>query len=254
MKNVILITLFATLLLTSCRLDKNSALDHKGNVVTTQFTKEITLPENLCGLITIDMIMAHFEVQKNELDLEDDFSQCGYSWKKANFEELREQQINTVFSITQNGSEISSEEDDKFNTTMSDVIISESPYNTIQVGNFEKHDNLQEAVNRFTMLHRVPTKEEMNRLYNEMKKQIAKEHLNNEAIDTDRVLALGVPKNMKFEKIDGIGDQAFYDYLDKSLDVRYGKISFKVYIDSEKDIDTNIKIAKELAEAVWEKL
>ncbi len=254
MKNAILITLFAILLLSSCRRDLNRAVDLNGHSTTTQYTLDKTLPENLCGLITVEMIMDNFDVQKLDLDLEDDYSKCGYSWKKNNFEQLRDQQIEAVFDYAKRESGLTSKKG--ADTELSKVVNIESPYNTVQVGNFKKYKNLQEAVDQFTKYHQVPDKEEMNRLYNEMKKQIAKENAKNglDANEIEEKLKFTYAKTLDFQTIDGVGDQAFYDYLDKSLDVRYGIISFKVYLDSEKDFETSIEIAKDLANAVWDKL
>lgn len=254
MKIKILVTLFGILLLFSCRRDVNSAVDLNGNVTTTKYTLDITLPNNLCGLISVDMIISHFDVQRIDLDLEDDYSKCGYSWKKPNFDELRERQINTVFEYAKKESRMSSDNEGDSSSTLSDAIKTESPYNTIQVGNFKKYQSLQDAVDRFTMFHRVPTDEEVNRLHEEMKKQIDKENKNIGTLKAENNFTIGISRKLKFKTIDGVGDQAFYDYLDRSLDVRYGLISFKVYLDSEKDLETNIEIAKELADAIWEKL
>lgn len=253
MKNVILITLFATLLLYSCRRDINNAVFQKDAVETSQFTKEVILPDDPCKLITVDMVTAYFNVQQLGLDFEDNYSKCGYSWKKSNFEELRELQINAIFNYAKKESESTSTEDNS-NEMLSDAIEIVSPYNTVQVGNFIRYKSLQDAIDRFTLLHKVPTKEEMDRLRREMKKQVSKENLKEEALDIDIYSALKLSKNLKFKKIDGVGDQAYYDFFDKSLDVRYGIISFKLYIDSEKELETNIEIAKELADIIWKKL
>lgn len=254
MKNAILITLFAMLLLCSCRRDLDHAVDKNGHTITTKYAVDKELPENLCGLITVEMITAKFDVQKLDLDLEDDYSKCGYSWKKDDFEKLRNQQIDAVFEYAKQESGLTSEKENS--TRLTKAISIESPYNTIQVGDFKKYKNLQEAVDQFTKYHQVPDKEEMNRLYNEMKKQIVKENTENSlnSDDIQEKLEFTSARTLDFKTIDGIGDQAFYDYLDKSLDVRYGIISFKIYLDSEKEFEAGIEIAKELANAVWDKL
>lgn len=242
MKSTILITLLSLLLLFSCRREINKSKAESGNGKFYKNTAEIELPENMCGLISVEEITSHFEVQKVDLDVEDDNSKCGYSWKKSNFEKLREQQIKTIYNFAKDESGLKLDEERISNTTLSDIVESKSPYNTVQVGDFTKYNNLPKAIDYFTRIHKTPTKEEIKRL----KRKIEKEHPNGKVFEINR--------KMKFKKITGIGDQAYYNYSDMSLDIRFGILSFRIYIDSEKDLKTNIQIAKKLAKSVWKKL
>jgi len=71
---------------------------------------------------------------------------------------------------------------------------------------------------------------------------------------TGKKLTGGIASSLKFTKVDGIGDQAFYDHLDKSLDVRFGTIAFSLTISTEEGLEKDIEVPKKLVKEVWDKL
>jgi hypothetical protein len=137
---------------------------------------------------------------------------------------------------------------------ISDITKLESPFGTIMIGNFEQYEDLQKALDRFTQLHKVPSKEDMAALNKEIDKKFKEEGIEDNSKKVGKELVGGIAGGLKFTEIGGIAGQAYFDHLDRSLDVRFGTFTFSVVIDSELDFDENIEIAKKIAQEVWDKL
>lgn len=249
--------MFSSALLFSCGSKENTAVDKEGNTVISIFSKKIDLPLNPCDYISREMVMAHFDVAESKLELDEDFTdptsayaKCGFKWKKSNYDELSKIHQDAMMNYMMHG--IEKKEGPK--PKLSDLTRLESPYGTILVGNFKQYDDMQKALNGFSQSHHVPTKEEMAALNKEIDKQFAEKGMDDNAKKIGKSLTGGIAGGLKFTKIDGIGDQAFFDHLNRSLDVRFGTFTFKVYFDSELSFEENIEIAKKIAQAVWDKL
>ncbi|HLV41222.1 MAG TPA: hypothetical protein VKY37_02995 [Brumimicrobium sp.] len=252
-----ILTALTVFVLGACSSDESTVVGKDGKVVTSKYTKKITMPLHPCEHISREMLVNLFDVEESELELNEDFldpesyyAKCGYRWKKPNFEELEEKHRNAMMDYMMKG--VSKKEGAK--TSLSDVMKLESPYGSVSIGHFKQYDKMKSAVNQFTQLHRVPTKDDMAHLNKEIDKEFDEKKLDENSKKLGKELSGGIASNMKFTEIDGIGDQAFFDHLDKSLDVRFGTFSFKVYIDSSQDFDSNVEIAKKIAQEVWDKL
>lgn len=246
---------FVGLIFYSCNSNDNTAVDKDGNSVISEYTEDIDLPENPCEFLTEEMVTSNFDVKEaDELKLNDKNKEgysiretCFYTWKKENYDELKDKRSKLMMSAMVGG------EDGK-KASMSDVLKVESPVNKLGVGRFRKYDDMQDALTQFTNLHRTPTKKDMENLNKEIDKAAEKEGLNRDSKKAGKDLTKGIGSNLKFTKVDGIGDQAFYDHLDKRMDVRFGNFSFSILISTEKGLEKDIEIAKKLAQKVWDQL
>ena len=219
---------YSFILLTATFLFFTSCNKNSGN---SDLYKDIKLSENPCDYITKQMILCHFGISKSKLELKDvktqsntDKSQCGYYWEKSTTDKA---QVGDNHSTTSR--------------------------NHIKIGNFRKYNDKVTASRDFKRNYWISSNENItekgsnskgrshsildqsaNKMYNELQKDY----------NTD----------FKLTEVYGIGDQAFYDHLNKSLDVRFGTFSFSIFIETEFDTETNILIAKKLVREVWGKL
>lgn len=221
MKYSLFLLTAAFLFLTSC--NKNSE--------SSNFYKNVDLSANPCSYITKQMILCHFGVSTSKLELknvntqsDNNKSQCGYFWEKSDVEE------------TQSGNNHSA-----------------STSNHIKIGNFRKYNDEIAAVRDFKRNYWISSNEHTTERNSDMNSR------NHSILDESfRTMHDGLQReyntDFKLTEVFGVGDQAFYDHLNKSLDVRFGTFSFSVFIETEYDTETNILIAKKLAREVWEKL
>lgn len=252
MKYLIIVLASIPFFFTSCA-NEGGENDGSSSVNTS---KTIDLPINTCDYITKEMVLSRFDVKSEDLELKDDnneksssYSQCGYIWKKANYDELLAIRTDMMMAYAMKGVNKNTEE-----VKMSDIIKLESPNNMLKIGHFKTYDDVKSAVTRFDNSHRVPTKKDMEKLHQEIDKSGEEHGLDEKSKKMGKKLTSGIGSSLKFTEVDGIGDKAYFDHLDKSLDVRFGKHTFSVFIDTENDFDTNIKMAKEIAQEVWDKL
>lgn len=253
-----LITAFASIafIFSSCNTEGDSSSD---KATSSSFSKNIDLDQDICKLITKEMVVSYFDVQKEELELKDDinksnnaYSSCGYAWKKENYEELKEKRTDMMMAYAMKG--VKKNDDNTKEVTMSDIMKLDSPLSLIKIEKLKKYEELDKAVRSFENSHKVPTKKDMKKLHKEIDKKGDQEGLDEKSKDMGKKLTGGIASNLKFTKVDGIGDQAFFDHLDKSLDVRFGLYTFSLIIDTELSLETNIDIAKKIAQEVWDKL
>lgn len=234
--------------LISCGGDASSASSEgKSGAVKA---RNVSIPDDICGLVTKEMIFGWFDVDEAELEAEVDlssyspeYSKCGYTWKKENYEELTEKYMEYMMAGVTGGK-----------VDIAEAARLESPSNSILVGGFKKYESAESAKSSFKNLHRVPSKEDLEKLKQEFDKKAETENLNERQKEIGTELGGGIAAAMKFTPVSGVGEEAFYSELDKSLDVRYGAITFKVYVDTELGHEENIVIAKEIAGTVLEKL
>lgn len=226
------------LLHTSCSNDNSNT----GDSAKTKSVK-ITVPEDICSLINMEMIQHYFDVVETDLemvlDLEnyEEYATCGYKWEKSNFEELKELRLEKMMAM-------SFQKEGEGKASVSDILELESPYSLVYVGKFKTYKDAKNAKDRFVQSHKVPTKEDMEHLKKEINKS---EELTEDQKEMGNDFSGEIGSNLEFKKIVGVGDIAFYDYLNKSVDVLLSDISFSVLIDSEKPLEENIDIAKNIA-------
>ena len=228
MKNLILIITVIVLSFTSCNKSNNSD--------NSQFSKSISKSISPCDYIDKQMIVCHFGMSKTKLkfqDLNNESNsiaiQCGYSWKKSNNNDGNH--VRKTFHTNQ-----------------------KSKNNYIKIGNFRTYADIISAASDFKKIYWVTSNENVKMagiaLNNNESYDALNEKLNNSIDDFQGRSKSG----LRLTEVNGVGDQAFYDHLNKSLDVRFGTLSFSVFIETEMDTETNILIAKKLALEVWEKL
>lgn len=252
MRYLILILASTTFFFTSC----NNEGGNENSNSSAKYSKTIDLPLNTCDYINEETVLSRFDVKREELEFKDDnneksssYSKCGYLWKKTNYEELSAKRREMLMAYAMKGVKKNNIE-----VKMSDVMKLESPSNMLKVGHFKEYDNEKSAVSRFDNSHQVPTKKDIKKLHDEIDKQGSESGLDEKSKDMGKKLTSGIGGSLKFTEVNGIGDKAYFDHLDKSLDVRFGKYSFSVFIDTENDFDTNIEMAKEIAQEVWDNL
>lgn len=247
MRYIILILSLLGLLLTACS-DKNNTESSEDSKVAI---KEVAIPEDICGIITKKTIFYYFNIDESAIELElkeeisksnAQYSKCGYEWKKHNYEELNKIYTDYLIQSTMSGE-----------VNISEISKLESPSNTVQIGAFRIAKNLDEAKTDFKNQHRIPTEEDMEVLRKEIDKN-EEGNLSSEEKSIGKKLSENIASNLKFTPVEGIGDEAFYSHLDKSLDIRYDKMSFKVYIDTYLTMDENIEIAKKIAQEFLDSL
>jgi hypothetical protein len=237
MNHLLVIISLSVFFLSSC----NKNLDDG----SSSFSKSIDLSIDPCDYISKQMIVCHFGLSSANLELTNDsnhastFSQCGYSWGKTNHGEI---QANQTYIMTAYASEGTNSNDDNIKELeRSDLTHLELPSNHVIIGRFIKYNDYESAVIDFKTAHKSPSEEEFNKTPNTISE--ISDGLSHE---TDR--------RPIFTEVEGAGDLAFYDHKSKSLDVCYGTLSFSIFIETEFDIETNILIAKKLANEVWNKL
>lgn len=239
----------------SCNsVDLDEMVEEKQKRSNDYHSKDITLPLNPCDYISRSMILSRFKVTSEELELKEEnvyintnnnYSKCGYTWKKSNYEELQNRLSEAMLDYaTQREVKKGMNNEMEF----SKINQLESPNNSVQIGYFKEYKNSNQAKKDFENAHKVPSAKEIKMVYREFDKKSIQSKRIGHALSSDLV------NNMKFTRVDKVGDAAFYDHLNQSLNVRFGTISFSVFIESESGFDTNIQLAKELALEVWNKL
>lgn len=234
---------------------QNGNTNKSANVLTSQ---AMELPNEICDLISREMISSHFMVNNDIVKLIDETdemntmtSKCGFQWKKSNFEQIQDKRIEKLKAYSHAYARAMEEEGE---STIYKLSQFESAYNTVQIGDFQKFKNERVAINYFENTHKILTAEELNQVNQVINDKMDDSEITEQQREVGNELTKSIARNMEFTPIYGIGDQAFYDHLDRSLDVRYGTIAFSVYIDTEYGFETNIRIAKEIAQEVWESL
>lgn len=218
MKLVLIILTSSFLFFTSC--NKN------GQDGRSKFSKDIDLSIDPCNYISKEMIVCHFGGSSSNLELIDDSnpnkisSACGYMWKKSDQDEIQVHRSKILLASASKGANVESERISDFNQF-------NSPNNRVKIGSFTSYDDDKSAIRDFKYA------------------QIA---------STQREHKIENSNGSNILEINGVGDQAFYNRVNKSLNVRFGTISFSVIVDTEFDTETNILIAKKLANEVWNKL
>ncbi len=225
MKYFILLFTVTVLSLTSCNKSGEDS----------RFSKNVNLPISPCDYITKQMIVSHFGVSKSKLELEgisnsssNKDPQCGYYWKNEN---------NASNSLIQSGH-----------------LGSESPISHIKIGNFRKYEDIHSAKRDFKKPYWVSSSGERNQQLTYLVDDKNHDWLEEKYHKLNNDLSGEFIRDIKLKEVYGVGDQAFYDEENKSLDVRFGTFSFSIFIETEFDTETNILIAKKLANEVWEKL
>ncbi|PKR79745.1 hypothetical protein CW751_13550 [Brumimicrobium salinarum] len=253
---ILILLLSIVFIFYSCT-NNNVAEDSDGNKVTTTYTKKVNLPVNPCDYISRETVTSYFDVKSTDLELNEDFTdphskyaKCGFKWKKNNFEELSKVHQDAMMSYMMK----SAKKDQGPKPKLSDITKLESPYAKLMVGEFKAYEDFQKAVKRFDLLHKVPSKNDIEALNKSIDEELDKQDLKAETKKQGKSVVGGIAESLKFTKVEGVGDRAYYDHLDRALNVRFGIYTFSVGIDSDLSFDENIEIAKKVALNVWNNL
>lgn len=204
-----------------------------------------------CNLLTQEMITNEFDVTADELEEENyvgkndkisSYDICKYSWKKPNYEEINKRnQIKIMESMTQ------SMKTGETKGTVKMAMSMEEPNFFVGVTNLDTYETEEKAKKRFELLHQVPGKEDIEKLNQEINKQ---DTLTEDNKEMGKDIAGGIVANMKFEQVNGIGTEAYWDFMDNQLDILYGAVQIGIVIHISEDHDENVKAAKKIANKV----
>jgi hypothetical protein len=122
----------------------------------------------------------------------------------------------------------------------------ETAYFVVGVTNFEVYESLDKAKTYFKNAHKIPEKKDLDKL-NKAIDTISDEKLSDKEKEMGTDLVGGIVSKLKFDKVDGIGDLAYWDYMDNQLDVLYGNVQIGFIVYTSDVNEENIILAKELA-------
>src|SRR5699024_6098704 len=108
MKNLSVILSLLMLFLYACGGDASSS--GTADKSSSAKIKDLSIPDDNCVFVTKGMIQQWFDVDESELEEEVDaissspeYSKCGYTWKKENYDELIEKYMEYMLSSTSSG-------------------------------------------------------------------------------------------------------------------------------------------------------
>lgn len=256
MKKTIYLLSALSLLLFSCTSEatedstkKDSENSEKKSEINISEFKELAVEP--CNLLTEEMITSRFEVGSEELENDNDFSKkgklspysvCKYSWKKPNFEEIQERNLEKLMESSKKSME-TGDTKGSMNTAMN----LEKPKFFVGLTNIKIFENEEKAKKRFELLHQVPEKKDMEKLNQEIDKQ---DTLSDQSKEVGKNIAGGIASNMKFEKVEGVGTAAYWDFMSNKLDILYGTIQIGVVVHVSENHDQNVDAAKEIANEI----
>ena len=250
MKTSIYLALVSGALFFSCSSEPTNTDSKVENQETENddISYSITLPDNPCDLISIEMVTKHFDVAADSLE-KDEYDRegvnwaehCTYKWKKDNFEEINKANQEKLLASMKKGTV-----KDAVKTGMS----IEQTHKHLGITNLKAFESVEQAQKYFENSHRKPSKEDMKKFDEEMEKQAEKKGMSEKEKETGKGLAGGIANNLKFESVEGIGDMASWDDLGSKLDVLVGTTQFGVKVHTgegtEKDIEKAKAVAKDI--------
>lgn len=227
MKNVLTLLVFFIFISSCSQLKKeNARVDDKQLFSSVKGKERTKFPQQICPLISRTMVNNYFQVAEEELELIENswsaygnYLDCGFKWKKPNFEELQDKQYQALKTYRHKGRWAGDKRVDTEFSSVPELGLLESPYSEVLIGHFREFSTEKQAQNEFSMIY--PTTEE---------------------------------EKTSSIKIDGVGNQAYYDKENKFLDVRFGTLAFKIFIDSELDMDSTIQVSVKMAEEVYQSI
>lgn len=257
MKKILSIVFLASaLLLASCGGNSDSS-SNSSNSSNNYSKAKITLPESTCDVISAEFVSQTFGVPVDELeegwsardlDWGIDITDCGYTWKKDNYDEVLSEMLTTISKVTRGDLK-----DDGTPYRFQDVVY---PDNKILVGRIKTYDSTDAAQNWFKNSHRSLSEEEKDFLNEWLGEELEEQGLSDEQVEIGEEIGwLLWGLDLAFIPVDGIGDMASFDTLERSLDVLYGTVSIDVYIDIEwLSQEEMIEKAKEVSRHAWDQI
>lgn len=204
-----------------------------------------------CNLLTEQMVVEHFKVTAEELE-NDSYSPkkdkissydiCKYLWKKPNYDEIDKRNQEIIMS-----SMMESAKTGNTKGSIDAAMKMEKSKFFVGLTNIDTYDDQTKAQKRFELLHKIPEKKDMEKLNEEIDKQ---DSLSDQGKDMGKDIAGGIASNMKFEKVEGIGDMAYWDFMSDRLDILYGNLQIGIVIHVSEIHEENIEAGKKIATAV----
>tara|TARA_R110002111_G_scaffold249458_1_gene313403 strand:+ start:269 stop:1042 length:774 start_codon:yes stop_codon:yes gene_type:complete len=249
--HVALLALITLSILNSCQNDNGESEsnsdqpDKSAEVSTNEFEK---LAVNPCNLIDEALVTKHFDVSTENLE-KDEFvrdkiswmDHCTYKWKKEDFDAINQRNQKILMEAIKSGN--------TKNAVQAGMDV-EKTHNFVGVTNLKLYEDAEKARRYFENSHKVPSKEDLEKLDEEFKKQSDKNGLSEKQEEVGKDLGEGIAKNLKFQTIENLGDIAYWDDLGSKVDVLVGNMQIGVKIHTgkgtEKDIEIGTKIAKEI--------
>lgn len=231
--------------------DKESkVIENKAEIDYAKFEEMAAEP---CKLLTKDIITSQFDVTEDELEDESyvrktdkisSYDICKYLWKKPNYKEIEKRNQEKMMEHMTKSMKTG-------NTSGSvDMAMSmEKPNFFVGVTNLDTYEDEEKAISRFDLLHKVPEKEDLEKLNEQIDKQ---DTLSNQGKDMGKDLAGGIVSNMKFEKVEGIGTAAYWDFMGNKLDILYGTVQIGIVVHISEDHEENVVAAKNIANEIME--
>lgn len=221
--------------------------DEKNEPVKEELTS-VDLPDDICQLISEELVIKHFEVSADSLE-KDEYNRegvhwtesCTYKWKKADYDAINKRNQEKMMAAMKKGS-------------MKDAVkvgkSIEQAHKMVGVTNLRKFDSEAEAQKYFKNSHTKPSKEDMEKLDQEFQKQADEKGLTDKQEETGKSLSGGIADNLKFIDVEGIGDMASWDDLGSKLDILVGTIQFGVNIHTGEGTKADIEKAKVVAKDI----
>lgn len=236
----------------SCQNDKDESSNNaseenlKSTEVSTKSFEKLAV--NPCNLIDEAMVTKHFDVSAEELEKDEyvkekisSYAHCTYEWEKEDIEAIKERNQKKLMAAVKSGN------------TGNAIKVGreiEQTHKFVGVTNLKLYEDQEKARTYFENSHKKPSKKDLEKLDEEFKKQADKKELSENQKEVGKDVGSGIADNLKFQKIENLGDYAYWDDLGLKVDVLVGKIQFGVKIHTgegtEKDIEMATIIAKEI--------
>lgn len=228
--------------------DQTEQQNKSVQIKASEFEK---LAVNPCNLIDEALVTKHFDVSTENLE-KDEFvrdklswmDHCTYKWKKEDFDAISQRNQKKLMAAIKSGN--------TKNAVKAGMDV-EKTHNFVGVTNLKLYDDAEKARKYFENSHKVPSKEDLEKLDEEFKKQSDKKGLSEKQEEVGKDLGEGIAKNLKFQKIDNLGDIAYWDDLGSKVDVLVGKVQIGVKIHTGKGIENDIEIGTKIAQEILSK-
>jgi hypothetical protein len=249
--HTLLISMISFSALFSCQNEKSES---KNGAEKQKESSEVSLSDfeerakNPCNFIDEAMVTKHFDVSAEDLEKDEYVKEklswmdhCTYKWEKEDIDAINKRNQKIIMDAMKSG--------DTKNAVKAGMSV-EQTHKFVGVTNLKLYDDIDKATKYFENSHKKPSQEDLEKLNEEFNKQADKKGLSEKQKEVGKDLGGGISDNLKFKKIEGLGDYAYWDDLGSKVDVLIGKIQFGVKIHTgegvEKDIEMGTLIAKEI--------
>lgn len=241
-------------ILFSCQNEKgeseNSSKQKKPDKVSVDDFEKLAL--NPCNFIDESLVTKHFEVSAENLEKDEYVNEkiswtdhCTYKWEKEDIEAINKRNQEKMMAAVKSRS--------TKNAIKAGMEV-EQTHKHVGVTNLKLYEDLEKARKYFENSHKKPSKEDLEKLNEEFAKQAEKKELSESQKEVGKDLGGGISDNLKFQKIENLGDYAYWDDLGSKVDVLVGKVQFGVKIHTGEGIEKDIEMATIIAKEILSKL